>query len=775
MKSVMCWTVVLAMAPAAWAQPTPTPVDEKGNKPAAASTPRAFPNQSVQEFVPTWQGFGPRGANSKSVAASPTASGVRIAGISDSFGGGALYVSNDNGGFWQPASEIGGRGVNEVQFAVNGHAYAATQDGLFKSTDNGATWSSVTLPGSPNQVLVQSVVTDPSNAQIVWVGLGQFFGGTSAELVLRSTDGGSSWNNVSPSVVEGYGVSAMGIDPSNPSNVFAAFTGNFAFGRQVWQTSDGGATWTDRSDGLPENVIWSFAFSGGTVFASGGQDFGNQFVGVYKSTNNGASWTEVSDPSWPNLSVTAVAVDPANPQRIFAGTQRAGMGVSTNGGASWTFNAGGTGSFAVNDIAFVPGNPNQVFLAMGSIAMLRSTNGGTSFQTSASGINRLNVTSIAVNPVNENEIAMAYAGDNDGGIFTSTDGGETWVLDTNAPLPRWQFLTYSPEGMLYGTHDGPLGRGDDGVWTRGENGQWSNLGPGTVGTLDTQGKTISVGPGSNPTILFGGQDGFFGGFDAVINVYNRNGDGQWEKAYESGAIQSELITGFAWVDASTIVASMVNFGFENGGQGGVFRSTDGGASWSRSETGYPFGYHAWNVQNRASEPGTLYIPASFYTFSDMLNRIYKSTDGGVSWSDASQTDTPPFRVTLLDPLLDDVMYGANLNNGNPMISENDGGTFSLFNQGLLGQGGGASFAYSGASRKLYYGTSSGAFVTPLEPAGCPADFNGDAFVDFFDYLDYVTCFEDVVCPSGRTADFNGDDFVDFFDYSDYVTAFETGC
>ncbi len=61
------------------------------------------------------------------------------------------------------------------------------------------------------------------------------------------------------------------------------------------------------------------------------------------------------------------------------------------------------------------------------------------------------------------------------------------------------------------------------------------------------------------------------------------------------------------------------------------------------------------------------------------------------------------------------------------------------------------------------------------PVLCPADFNGDGFLDFFDYDEYVTCFETSVCPPGKSADFNGDDFVDFFDYDDYVTAFETGC
>ena len=58
---------------------------------------------------------------------------------------------------------------------------------------------------------------------------------------------------------------------------------------------------------------------------------------------------------------------------------------------------------------------------------------------------------------------------------------------------------------------------------------------------------------------------------------------------------------------------------------------------------------------------------------------------------------------------------------------------------------------------------------------CPADFNGDGFVDFFDYDDFVTCFEGGECPLGRNADMNFDGFVDFFDFDDFVAAFELGC
>ncbi len=59
---------------------------------------------------------------------------------------------------------------------------------------------------------------------------------------------------------------------------------------------------------------------------------------------------------------------------------------------------------------------------------------------------------------------------------------------------------------------------------------------------------------------------------------------------------------------------------------------------------------------------------------------------------------------------------------------------------------------------------------------CRADFDGDGFVDFFDFDAYAGCFEDANnCPSGKTADFDGDGFVDFFDFDAYVGAFEAGC
>ena len=69
----------------------------------------------------------------------------------------------------------------------------------------------------------------------------------------------------------------------------------------------------------------------------------------------------------------------------------------------------------------------------------------------------------------------------------------------------------------------------------------------------------------------------------------------------------------------------------------------------------------------------------------------------------------------------------------------------------------------------------GSLVLEFNAPACDADFDGDGFVDFFDFDAFVQCFEGDTCPPGRTADFDGDGFVDFFDLNAFVDAYETGC
>jgi PKD repeat protein len=86
---------------------------------------------------------------------------------------------------------------------------------------------------------------------------------------------------------------------------------------------------------------------------------------------------------------------------------------------------------------------------------------------------------------------------------------------------------------------------------------------------------------------------------------------------------------------------------------------------------------------------------------------------------------------------------------------------------------GAGGSWAGAFTTCADGNGNG--QADICEAGCDVDFNGDGFVDFFDYDDYVNCFETTTCPPGKNADFNNDGFVDFFDYDEFVAAFEAGC
>jgi len=97
-----------------------------------------------------------------------------------------------------------------------------------------------------------------------------------------------------------------------------------------------------------------------------------------------------------------------------------------------------------------------------------------------------------------------------------------------------------------------------------------------------------------------------------------------------------------------------------------------------------------------------------------------------------------------------------------------GGVYSI--AGTIGQPDAGSVMTGGT-----FSVSGGFWVGTGSPPACLADFDGDGFVDFFDFDAYVACFEGTVCPPGKTADFDGDGFVDFFDFDAYLAAFEAGC
>ena len=208
----------------------------------------------------------------------------------------------------------------------------------------------------------------------------------------------------------------IAVDPNDSNTVIAVFGGDFG-GGEVWVTTDGGDSWMDRSAGLPGNPMNAVVYDGTRLLVGGGLLFGSQFVGLYESPDLGVTWTPLHDGTWPVLVVEDIAVDPNDTARIFVAIDGGGVNRTTDGGATWQIGIGDTQALAGRSIRFRPGNSQELFLGTSSLAVFHSTNGGDTFVQSSEGISELDLFSIDANPFNPDEIAVAFQGQNNGGVL----------------------------------------------------------------------------------------------------------------------------------------------------------------------------------------------------------------------------------------------------------------------------------------------------------------------------------------------------------------------
>ena len=235
---------------------------------------------------------------------------------------------------------------------------------IYRSTDAGANWtaSDAGLPlgqelpaGSGNSAWmggVNPVVYDPSNTQTIYIGTFISFAGdpdvgpfpTIANGVFRSTDGGVTWSHRSNGLPNQFGpgtsqgdVLAMAINPANPQVLYAAVVNLYAFpiNGRVYKTTDGGASWFETSTGIAGQDVRALLIdpndpTGETIYAGTGGDGANP-GGVYRSTNGGANWNSLSI-GMPAYSATSLAM----PAR--AGGAAARILAGTNTGV-WDYTA----------------------------------------------------------------------------------------------------------------------------------------------------------------------------------------------------------------------------------------------------------------------------------------------------------------------------------------------------------------------------------------------------------------------------------------------------
>jgi|GEM_PF-966687 len=264
--------------------------------------------------------------------------------------------------------------VGTGEGALSGDSYFG--NGVLKSTNAGATFAKISAAGYFTNVSISKIVVDNNNPNTLYAGTLRGRGGARRTSppdaapfgVWKSTDGGINWTmvyTVGGSVLSLAGVTDLAMDPQNSQIIYAA-----DLGVGIFKTTNGGATWAPIMNGFPANADFSvaptrFALGIGhpttTVSATlyaGFEWFDNTDVyhhsTVWKSTNEGASWSETNtavvggycnqSPTSPNSQCfydNVLEVDPSNANIVFAiglynyDTGSGGVYRSMDGGANW--------------------------------------------------------------------------------------------------------------------------------------------------------------------------------------------------------------------------------------------------------------------------------------------------------------------------------------------------------------------------------------------------------------------------------------------------------
>ena len=593
-------------------------------------------------FTHTWWSGGPVGAAVNAIAFDPVISRT----VYVATGGGGLYRSTDGGDTWDDAANDPDQGLNLGQghgrvrdvATAEGVVYAATTgcEWFHWSTDGGDTWSHAS--GGP--WWVEDLAVHPTVTTNLYV---------AGDDVYISTNGGQSWFSSSTGIDPNDWIRDLAINPITPTIIYAASDG------KVYKTADGGAHWSNSGSGLPSQIVWSIAVNPLTptiVYA------GLEAEGVWRSDDGGANWSQWSGSDIHCPYVREIVIDPSDPNTVYIGTDGTGVYKRTEGDAFWTHLGPfySTGQRRVYAIGMTANAPGTVFAGVWGDGIYKSTDGGQNWQARNVNLSALHINRIAADP---NHPGIAYATAR-GGLFRTIDGGETWerIRDTGTWLysDAYALAIEGNTGTIYvGMHASII------KTTDGTNWYDASSGLPAAHVWD-----IAINP-ITPTTVYAAQRW---GNTSEIGVYrSKNGGANWARA--SSGITDTNVTAIA-VDPSD--PRIVYAGTE---QGNVFRSTNGGDSWSWSgnglviHSGWPT---IWDIMPDPQAAGVVYLAQSNDGVSGQ-GGIYKSTDYGVTWERALEGHDP--RALVIDPLNHEVLITASWNDY-LYRSEDAGDTWSVY-------------------------------------------------------------------------------------------------
>jgi photosystem II stability/assembly factor-like uncharacterized protein len=598
----------------------------------------------IQSSGWTWLGPGNIGGRVRSILIHPTTPSTMWVG---SVGGGVWKTLN-SGASWFPLDDfMANLAIScmvmdpanpDIIYAGTGEALGAGDGiqgaGVFETTDGGATWAQLPSTTSPNFRFVNRLAISPADSQVILA--------ATATGIFRSTDSGVSWSKRNGSFTHD-----LAFDPSDGSKCIASGFGSVRF------STDGGVTWTT-ANGISGASRIEIAYAPSlpvTVYASANKTNGEVYRSLdggqtYSLRNTGTSYLEAQG-DYDNC----VWVDPTNPNTLIVG----GIDLwrSTDGGATlarisnWqlapTFSAHADHHVIVNHPNYNGANNRTVFFGNDG-GIYRATDAGSGWTELNNNLGITEFYGVAGNAAGG--FVVAGAQDNGTVHLTKADGTDAWT-------ERWGgdggFCAADPTDarFFYGEYvwlqihrsTEPDGYISGGISDSGGD-------PGTNANFIAP---FILDPNSPSTMLAGGRSLW-----RSVNVKSLFPGWSRIKQAISGTASISTV-GISAIAVAPGNSDVVWVGHNNGD---IFATSDGTAAsptWTRKDLSTP------NLPNRfctriAIDPhNASLVYVTFGGFSS--SNVWRTTDGGTTWTDISNNlPDAPVNSLVIDPNISSLLY-----------------------------------------------------------------------------------------------------------------------
>src|SRR4051812_31826549 len=439
---------------------------------------------------------------------------------------------------WRDVGPFHGGRLSSVSGVIGqpGVFYFGTpQGGIWKTTSAGVTWFPI-FDQVESVDSVGAVQVAPSNPAIVYAGAGDPIGGSLGNGMWKSTDAGKTWQHIG--LEDTVKIDRILVDPTDANVLIVSALGDFNHhGGGIHRSTDGGQTWTNvlktaDYDGTRE---LEYAYDEPSVMLAATQGTGG-FRGpgprppvkpplVFKSTDEGKTWTPIKIPPFQGRVAVAIAMHTNGRRMYIIGNpieNGSGLYRSDDGGATWQHMAGkdtrisnGQGSY-ISGVYVDSQNPDIVYTL--STAMYRSTDGGVTFQAFKGAPGGEDYHKLWIDPANGKRMLIGA----DQGATVSLDGGDTWSLWYIEPIAQVYHVATDnqyPYWIMGAQQDtGAVMISSRSKWGQVDFTDWSPLPSSEFGIVTPDPK--------NPNIIYGVGYGPGGGGSGMVKIDMSTG--QWQ-------------------------------------------------------------------------------------------------------------------------------------------------------------------------------------------------------------------------------------------------------